>query len=155
MKKSIILLSAILLTSCASRKVNKSTETEKTEIKTEVKDTLVKRTEVKRIDNIFVVDEEIEITPSDTSKPIIIKDESGKTKTYLNAVLKAKKKKTNRNIETDIKVAENSKKEVKKEVKNKKSVEVKQTERKSYFNWWWLLVLIPIYFIYKKIKPSF
>jgi hypothetical protein len=47
-------------------------------------------------------------------------------------------------------VAEIQQKGVNNSIVIDKTIKVKQTERKSGFNWWWLLLLIPIYFVYRK-----
>jgi membrane glycosyltransferase len=144
----IALFFAIVLTSCGSRKVQKSEtkETEKTEIKTEEK------TETKLTDNTKIVDtsttDEIEIVPVDNTLPFTING-----KEYKNVKIRHKKSKNNISIVKDVKVQHNAQKSDLKVVKSNRIIEVKQIERKNSY-WWllWFLLLIPIYFLYKKYK---
>jgi len=133
MKYIIILL--LLFTSCATRKVQKSTEAikEKTEIS-------VVKTDSSKI-NIIDNSEELIFEPIDTIKPMFINGKS-----YKNTRIKAIKKHINTNIQNHKKETLKAINEVKKEVTKK---EIKRTS----FNFWWLLLLllIPIlYFVYKK-----
>lgn len=142
------LISAIVLTSCGSRKVQKSEtkETEKTEIKTEEK------TETKLTDNTKIIDtsttDEIEIIPLDNTLPITVNG-----KKYTNSRIKWKKVKNNIRVVKDVKVQHNAEKSGLKTVKSDKVIEIKQIDRKQSY-WWllWFLLLIPIYFAYKKYK---
>ena len=141
MKQIFILVSFVLLSSCASRKVNKTTE----EIKQTYVETVQNNIQTKENIAIKVIDstDEICIEPIDTIKPMIIDGKS-----YLNAKISHKKRKVNANIISDKTTSDLSAKSVieKTEVVN----DVKITERKSGFNWWWLLLLlIPAYIIYK------
>jgi H+/gluconate symporter-like permease len=142
------LIAAIVLTSCGSRKVAKS-ETKEQEQKTE-KITL--ETETRVTDNTKIVDtstsDEIEICPVSDTIPMVVNGI-----TYINAKIKRSKKKNNISIAKDVKVQHNAQKSDLKVVKRNKVIEVKQTERKESY-WWllWFLLLIPIYFIYKKYK---
>ena len=137
MKYILILL---LLVSCGSRKVtiDKQNEKTKTEIKTEIK--IVDRT--KLIDTTVIY--ELEIIPIDTLKPIVINGKS-----YLNAKIKHVKTKKHISIDKEIK---SETKQVKSE--NKK-VSKKHKEVEKTFSYWWLLLLIPIYYLYKKYKSYF
>ena len=142
------LLGAIFLTSCGSRKVNKS-ETKEQEQKSE-KITL--ETETRLTNYIKILDssttDEIEICPVSDSLPMVVN-----VITYKNAKIRRKKSKNNISIQKDVKIQHNAKKEGLVMVKRNKIIEVKQTERKESY-WWllWLLLLIPIYFAYKKYK---
>jgi hypothetical protein len=144
----LALITIIFLTSCGSRKVAKSEikETEKTEIKTEVK------TETKLTDNTKIVDtsttDEFEICPVSDSLPMVVNGI-----TYKNAKIKRSKKKNNISIAKDVKFQHKAQKSDLKVVKSNRIIEVKQTERKESY-WWllWFLLLIPIYFAYKKYK---
>ena len=144
----LALLGAIFLTSCGSRKVKKS-ESKEQEQKTE-KITL--ETETRVTDNTKIVDtsttDEIEISPVSDTIPMVINGI-----TYKNAKIKRSKKKNNISILKDVKVQHNAQKEGVVMVKRNKIIEVKQTERKESY-WWllWFLLLIPIYFAYKKYK---
>jgi hypothetical protein len=144
----LALITVIFLTSCGSRKVAKS-ETKEQEQKTE-KITL--ETETRVTDNTKIIDtstsDEIEICPVFDSLPMVVNGI-----TYKNAKIKRSKKKTNISIVKDVKVQHNAQKEAVVMVKRNKVIEVKQTERKESY-WWllWFLLLIPIYFAYKKYK---
>jgi hypothetical protein len=142
------LLGAIFLTSCGSRKVTKSgtKETEQIQAKTETK------TETRVTDNTKIIDtsttDEIEICPVSDSLPMVVNGI-----TYKNAKIRRKKSKNNISINKDVKVQHNAQKEDVVMVKRNKVIEVKQIERKQSY-WWllWFLLLIPIYFAYKKFK---
>lgn len=142
------LLGAIFLTSCGSRKVTKSgtKETEQIHAKTEAK------TETRVTDNTKIIDtsttDEIEICPVSDSLPMVVNGI-----TYKNAKIRRKKSKNNISINKDVKVQHNAQKEAVVMVKRNKIIEVKQIERKESY-WWllWFLILIPIYFAYKKYK---
>jgi hypothetical protein len=142
------LIAAIFLTSCGSRKVAKS-ETKEQEQKSE-KITL--ETETRVTDNTKIIDtsttDEIEICPVSDSLPMVVNGI-----TYKNAKIKRLKKKNNISIVKDVKVQHKAQKEGVVMVKRNKVIEVKQTERKDSY-WWllWFLLLIPIYFGYKKYK---
>ena len=142
------LITAIVLTSCGSRKVQKS-ETKEQEQKTE-KITL--ETETRVTDNTKIIDtsttDEIEICPVSDSLPMVINGI-----TYKNAKIKRSKKKNNISIVKDVKVQHNAQKSDLKVVKSNRIIEVKQTERKESY-WWllWFLLLIPIYILYKKYR---
>jgi len=144
----LALLGAIFLTSCGSRKVQKS-ETKEQEQKTE-KITL--ETETRVTNNTKIVDtsttDEIEIVPVDNTLPFTVNG-----KKYKNVKIRHKKSKNNISIAKDVKIQHNAKKSGVVMVKRNKVIEVKQTERKESY-WWllWFLLLIPIYILYKKYK---
>jgi hypothetical protein len=144
----LALLGAIFLTSCGSRKVNKS-ETKEQEQKTE-KITL--ETETRVTDNTKIIDtsttDEFEICPVSDTIPMVINGI-----TYKNAKIKRSKKKNNISIVKDVKVQHKAQKSDLKVVKSNRIIEVKQIERKESY-WWllWFLLLIPVYFAYKKYK---
>jgi len=144
----LALITAIVLTSCGSRKVQKS-ETKEQEQKT-VKITL--ETETRVTDNTKIVDtsttDEIEIVPVDNTLPFTVNG-----KEYKNVKIRHKKSKNNISIAKDVKIQHKAQKEGIVMVKSNRIIEVKQTERKESY-WWllWFLLLIPIYFIYKKYK---
>ena len=139
------LITVIFLTSCGSRKVQKSEtkESEKTEVKTEAK------TETKVTDNTKIIDtsttDEIEICPVSDSLPMVVNGI-----TYKNAKIKRSKKKNNISVVKDVKIQHNEEKSGLVTVKSNKVVKEKQIERKQ--SYWWLLLLIPIYILYKKRK---
>ena len=139
MKYTLILL--ILLTSCATRKVNKSTE----EIKQDKVEVIQNNVQTKEDSVVNVIDStsEICIEPIDSVKPMVIDG-----KIYVNAKISVKKRKVNTSIVLKKTTSDLS---VKKTTEKTEAVkEVKETERKSGFNWWVLLLLIiPAYIIYK------
>jgi hypothetical protein len=143
----LALITIIFLTSCGSRKVNKSEtkESEKTEVKTEAK------TETKVTDNTKIVDtsttDEIEICPVSDSLPMVVNGI-----TYKNAKIKRKKSKNNISIAKDVKFQHKAQKSDVVTVKSNRIIEVKQTERKE--SYWWFLLLIPVYILYKKYKDK-
>jgi hypothetical protein len=141
----------LFMTSCGSRKVNKSKtqETEQKEVKTEL------IIETKVIDNTKILDtstsDEIEICPVSDTLPMVVNGI-----TYINAKIKRSKKKNNISIVKDVKVQQNVQKSDLKTVKTNKVVETKQIERKQSF-WWllWFLLLIPIYYLWRKYRVFF
>ena len=147
----LALLGAIFLTSCGSRKVQKSEtkETEKTEIKTEEK------TETKLTDNTKIIDtsttDEIEILPVDNSLPFTVNG-----KEYKNVKIRHKKSKKNITINKDVKVQHKAQKSGLKTVKRDLIIERKVIDRKQSF-WWllWFLLLIPAYYVWRKYKGFF
>ena len=147
----LALLGAIFLTSCGSRKVQKSEtkETEKTEIKTEEK------TETKLTDNTKIVDtstsDEIEICPVSDSLPMVVNGI-----TYKNVKIKHKKSKNNISVVKDVKVQHNAQKSGLKTVKRDLIIERKVIDRKQSY-WWtlWFLLLIPAYYVWRKYKGFF
>jgi len=145
--KITLLILAITLVSCSTRKVNKTEVKETTEVKAIDTSKTVINTEKteKSVDTSTI--NEIEIVPIDITKPITVNG-----KTVLNGILRLKTTKVNKVVEIETKVSKNEQKGV--SVASKQVIEVKQkeTERKSGVNWWWLLLLIPIYIVYRKLK---
>ena len=142
----IVVCFLISATSCASRKVNKSEVKE--EVKTE--QTVKQETTTNTDTNTKIVDTsettEIEIVPIDNNKPI---EYNGKK--YVNARLKLSKRKNAITTNSNEKVSQIAKKEVK--AKSNKVVEVKQkqTEAKRPFIWWWIILVVGVvYLIYRK-----
>ena len=142
------LILLLLITSCASRKVNVSKE----DIKTIVDSTsIVKTDSVSTINNnIKLVEnsEELEIRSLVDSLPLVIDG-----KTYFNAVLRYKKSNkvlTNNSNKT---VHKSASKYISKSKQETKSVKNKNIDKKTnYFVYLWLL-LIPIgMYIYRQIK---
>ena len=143
--KITILILAITLVSCSTRKVAKSEVKETTEVKAiDTSKTVTNTQKFERSVDTSTVNE-FEIVPIDITKPMVVNG-----KTYTNAILKRKVTKVNKVVEIDTKVAQIQQKGVNKAIKTERTIKEKQTERKSGFNWWWLLLLIPIYFIYRK-----
>jgi hypothetical protein len=145
MKHTLIILSAFILFGCASRKVNRTEVKETTEVKViDTTKTVTNTQKFERSVDTSTVNE-FEIIPIDITKPMVVNGKS-----YLNAILKRKVTKLNKVVELTEKTSQIESKGVSNEVKQVIQTEVKQTERKSFLNWWWLLLLIPIYFIYRK-----
>lgn len=140
MGKYLTLVLAIpLLFSCAARKVAVSktqTQTYTDSVAVEKKDSVsVQQNAIVVIDST----EEIEVTPIDTAKPIII----GETK-YFNAKVKVRKIRKRITDSSTIVVAKTTEKQVgvKKEVKQK-TFEKKVDKKANYLLYLWLL-LIPV-----------
>ncbi len=160
MKKTLILLSTILLISCGSRK--STTQTEKVNLKTET------QTEFKENENTKItIDTEINketnevteietIEPIDATKPSFYSGREFKntkiTKRKTN-VLSKDKSKVNQVVKNDKKVVKNERVKAKAVVKTKS----KQTERKtSILDYWWLLLLLLFVYVgWKKRKELF
>ena len=147
----LVIALAMLLNSCGTRKVEKTIVKEETKIEqaaTEKKDI----TSNKETDAI-INDEsnEIEVTPIDTSKVLII---GGKT--FKNAKVKI----TNRKSQSAIKIKETvkdlSKKETKVVVDKKKDNKKIAIDRKSnpLWNLLWLLIPALLFFGYKILKDK-
>lgn len=139
MRYTLILL--LLLTSCATRKVNKSTE----EVKQTYTETTQNNIQTKENTVVKVIDstDEICIEPIDSIKPMVIDGKS-----YLNVKIKHKKRKVNTNIVLDKTTSDTGVKNVIEKTEVVKDDKV--TLRKSGFNWWVLLwLIIPAYIIYK------
>ena len=154
MTNKILLLSTILLFSCGTRKINKSETKEET--KTEIVDT--SKIVTKADTNIKVIDktdtDEQIIEPIDNSMPILVNG-----KTYKNVRLRSKKTKNDITTEKVEKVAKIEKKSITTKSNSKKSVEVKQIDKKqlNFLSlWWlWLLIIILVYVGYKEKDKLF
>jgi hypothetical protein len=145
------LITAIVLTSCGSRKVQKS-EIKEQEQKTE-KITL--ETETRVTDNTKIIDtsttDEIEIIPIDNTQPITVNG-----KEYKNVKIRHKKNKKNITINKDVKIQHKAQKSGLKTVKRDLIIERKVIDRKQSY-WWllWFLLLIPAYYVWRKYKGFF
>jgi len=158
--KRIILILLILLTSCASRKV----DINKTDIK---KDSIV-NTEVRviTIENKIKTDStniitnidscEITITPIDSSKVIVVDG-----KNYKNVVLKIKKIKANTLYINNKKESETKHKDstatTKTEVKEQSTTKTKTIDKKA--NYWvlfyWLILILILYLLWRNRQRVF
>jgi len=151
MKKIIILLLALLLTSCGARKVDVS----KVEVK---KDSIVEtKVEVKTIEKKEIVDStnitteintnEVHIEPLDSTKEMVVDG-----KIYKNVVLKIKKNKvntsyTNNKRESNIKNTDSIGMS-KTSVKENTVAKTKNIDKKAnYWSLLWLLLLILIMYL--------
>jgi len=133
----------LLLTSCATRKVNKSTE----EIKQDKVEVTENNLQIKENTDIKIIDstDEICIEPIDSIKPMVVNGKS-----YLNAKISYKKRKVNTSIVSNKTVSDLGSKKTTEKIEVKK--QVKETDRKSGFNWWWLLLLLIPFGVYIYIK---
>jgi hypothetical protein len=154
MRNKLILLFLItfLIVGCGSRKVNKSVTKEETQIS--VLDT--SKTETKTDTNVKVItcfeSDEITIVPIDSTKEIFVNG-----KTYRNVVLKHKKVKGNKVVEQSKKEVKTEQKAIKTNIKKQTQIEVKQIDKEqfNFLLWFWLILLIPIYLLYRKYKHKF
>jgi uncharacterized protein YcfL len=154
MRNKLILLFLItfLIVGCGSRKVNKSVTKEETQI--EILDT--SKTETKTDTNVKVIScfesDEITIVPIDNTKEIIVNG-----KTYRNVVLKHKKVKANKVVQQSKKEVKTEQKAIKTNIKKQTQIEVKQIDKEqfNFLLWFWLILLIPIYLLYRKYKHKF
>lgn len=143
-----ILFLFVFLASCGSRKVT----VEKTDTVVKVDSTsTIKKDEVVVTQNNIVVNtdtDEMEITPIDSTKPVIIGE-----KKYFNAKIRYKKTKAS--------IVDTTKKEeVKKEVQEVKVVKDKKEkvfkknidkkESRSVYWWWLLIILLALLFFYAR-----
>ena len=142
------LILLLLITSCASRKVDVS----KTEIKTNTDSTAITKTDSTSIinKNVYFTENttELEIKPLNDSLPIVIDGTS-----YFNAVLKYKKQNKVLVDTSKIIVSKKVLKQVSKSKQETKNIKEKHIDKKvNNFVYLWLL-LIPIgMYIYRQIK---
>ena len=136
------LLILLLLTSCATRKVNKSTE----EVKQTYVETTQNNVQTKENTVVKVVDstDEICIEPIDTIKPMVIDGKS-----YLNVKIKHKKRKVNTNIVLDKTTSDTSVKNVVEKTEVVKDVKVIERKASLITQLWWLWLLILLFILYK------
>lgn len=145
MKKIFIIL-VLLITSCASRKVDVS----KLTIETKVDSSVVIKVDGTYVkENNVVTDnseEEIEYKPLDTLKPMVIDG-----KQYINTIIKLKKKKGIKIDKTKVisKVSSVKKLNVKKE-DSKKAVNKKVDKKANYWMYLWFLIPIVIIIILER-----
>jgi hypothetical protein len=154
MKKIIFL--AILITSCASRKVDLNiTETKKDSLVEKtvfIKDSVSEKKETKINYKIFTDINEINIKPIDTSKAIEINGIK-----YRNAILSLKNTKVNTLYSKDKIESKNASKLITKKDKihliTKENIKVKKVYKKfNYFVFLWLFLIPVFYFIYKRFR---
>jgi len=172
MKKSILLLSAIILCSCASRKVN--TEIHKTESKSEltevIKEETTANTENKKESftsdkitiNSDISEVEEDVKAIDPLKPVTktVTKDGNTTKTVwenANVTSKTKSDKSVSNIHSDKKEtasqAESINHKLESAIRQKEETNIKSKSKKTevFSLWWLLLLLIPLgYWLYRK-----
>ena len=146
-KKDIITwcICLLLLSSCGARKVAIVKEDTKITIDSTA---IVKTDIVATTNNNIIIDtqtQEIEVTPIDTCKEVVINNA-----VYKNARIRIKNIKT-KQIDTTIKkVAKTSLKEVKKAIVKQTQVKKKEIERKEGKNYlWFLAIVLIIYFLWR------
>jgi nucleoid-associated protein YgaU len=149
-KNLILIISLLLLVSCASRKV--------AIVKEDVKIT-VDRAVVVKVDGTYVkennvvtedCEEEIEYKPLDTLKPMVIDG-----KQYVNTIIKLKKKKGVRVDKTKVtsKVSSVKKLNVKRE-DSKKLINKKIDKKANYWMYLWFLIPVAIIIVLEKYGRS-
>jgi hypothetical protein len=147
----LALITAIVLTSCGSRKVQKS-QTKESETNVE---STTEKVQNNLTDNTKIVDsstsDEIEICPVSDTIPMVVNGV-----TYINAKIRRKKTKSNISIVKDVKFQHNEQKNGLKTVKRDLIIERKVIDRKQSY-WWllWFLLLIPAYYLWRKYKGFF
>jgi len=145
-KRLILIISLLLLVSCASRKVDVSKVSVETKVDSSVS-VKVDGTYVKQT-NIIVEEttEELEYKPIDSLKPMVING-----KEYINTVIKSKKKKTKKvdNTKDTIKISSVKKLNVKREG-DKKEFAKKVDKKANYWMYLWFLLPIAIIWLLEK-----
>lgn len=146
-KRLILIISSLLILSCASRKVAIVKEDTKITIDSvavvKVDGTYVKENNV----TVNETTEEIEYKPMDSLKPMVIDG-----KQYINTIIRSKKQKTFKLDKTKAgaKISSVKKVNVQKQ-ENKKTLNKKIDKKANYWSYLWLLILPAIYFLYKQV----
>ena len=146
-KRLILIISSLLILSCASRKVAIVKEDTKITIDSvavvKVDGTYVKENNVA----VNETTEEIEYKPMDSLKPMVIDG-----KQYINTIIRSKKQKTFKLDKTkaEAKISSVKKVNVQKQ-ENKKTLNKKIDKKANYWSYLWLLILPAIYFLYKQV----
>ena len=137
-----LLILLLLLTSCGTRKVNKSTE----EVKQDKVEVIQTNVQIKENTVVKVIDstDEICIEPIDSIKPMVIDGKS-----YLNVKIKHKKRKVNTNIVLDKTMSDTSVKNVVEKTEVVKDVNVIERKTSLVTQLWWLWLLILLFILYK------
>lgn len=153
MKKIITLIIILMISSCASRKVNLEKSKTVTDAKTET--LAIEKTDTKtEIESKSDVDSWIEtIEPIDSSKSIVITNVHGELIRFKNAKIVRQGFKAKTEIKKNINVNQLKKSKtiaVIKKVEIKKSKQIEKT-----YCWWnllWLLLPIGVYYLYRKYR---
>ena len=137
-----LLILLLLLTSCGTRKVNKSTE----ETKQDKVETVQNNIQIKENEAVKVIDstDEISIEPIDSIKPMVIDGKS-----YLNVKIKHKKRKVNTSIVLDKTTSDTSKKKTVEKIEVVKDDKVIERKTSLVTQLWWLWLLILLFILYK------
>lgn len=151
-KKIIYVLFLIATILCAIGCGSRKTQQTKTDLNTKEVVTDNSTIETKTDTNTKVIDctftDEVEIIPIDNTKEIIVNG-----KVFKNVRLKHKKTKNNIVVDKVVKEFKKQQNDIK--TKKKVILEVKQKETERILSYWWLLwllLLIPIYILYRKYK---
>jgi len=137
-----LLILLLLLTSCGTRRVNKSTE----ETKQDKVEVIQNNIQVKENVSVKVIDstDEISIEPIDSIKPMVIDGKS-----YLNVKIKHKKRKVNTSIVLDKTTSDTSKKKTVEKIEVVKDDKVIERKTSLVTQLWWLWLLILLFILYK------
>jgi hypothetical protein len=137
-----LLILLLLLTSCGTRKVNKSTE----ETKQDKVEVIQNNIQVKENVSVKVIDstDEICIEPIDSIKPMVIDGKS-----YLNVKIKHKKRKVNTSIVLDKTASDTGTKKTVEKTEVVKDVKIIERKTSLITQLWWLWLLILLFILYK------
>jgi hypothetical protein len=137
-----LLILLLLLTSCGTRRVNKSTE----ETKQDKVEVIQNNIQVKENVSVKVIDstDEICIEPIDSIKPMVIDGKS-----YLNVKIKHKKRKVNTSIVLDKTVSDTGTKKTVEKTEVVKDVKIIERKTSLITQLWWLWLLILLFILYK------
>ena len=151
MKKFLLILVAVIITSCGARKSSSSTEDIKIEATTKVTEEVSQVSEKTEtlVDTTSIIEEEFE--PINDSLPMVIDKKNG---IFKNARYKTSK--TKKGITTAKK--EESSLEAKKSTSNEVSMDIETKDKKvdreeSFSSWIWLLIIVGLilgYLEYRK-----
>ena len=142
--KYILIL--LLLVGCGTRKVNKSNTETTTKTEVSISDTtkIVTNTAY----NIEKVVNDFYIEPVDTTKAIVIIDNSGKKTSYLNAKIRHRRENSsNKTLKSEI-VQSSHKENIKATTQSKTNVKEVQREISIIAQLWWLWLILLALFLY-------
>lgn len=145
-----LLIIAIFLVSCGSRKVAINKQELKIDSVSKVEETISTKTQTNEttLDTTVTVIEEFE--PINENQPMMING-----KTYQNVRFKSKKTKNGISISKKKDSVLNQIKSTLNEVSTSKVTKHKDIERQNIFPWWiWLIIvlLIVVFFVYRKVR---
>jgi len=140
--KAIYILVSLVLFSCGTRRVNKSTE----ETKQDKVEIIQNNIQVKENVSVKVIDstDEICIEPIDSIKPMVIDGKS-----YLNVKIKHKKRKVNTSTVLDKTMSNTSTKKTIEKTEVVKDVKIIERKTSLITQLWWLWLLILLFILYK------
>ncbi len=160
MKKSLIFwftfLLILLLASCGTRKVEKSTLDVKKESEKQTTAVDNKVSEAKVEETNDITTDEFEIIPNDTTKPVEVIAPDGKITKFKNARITNKKTSDKSKVVSQEKVTQTTQIDATEKSNEITKVSEKKIERTSSY-WWllWFLLVIPIYLIWKNKEKFF